>query len=83
MQNPNTTWKDVNAALPELAIEVLGPPPSSGTRDAFNELALEGDESIDHQESEVIGGALAAISDHPDRASQAVARGRRRLPPPL
>ncbi len=40
---PNTarTWKDVNAALPAIRIELLGPPPTSGTRDAFNELILE------------------------------------------
>ena len=36
------TWKDVNPALPELKIEVMGPPPTSGTRDAFVELAMEG-----------------------------------------
>jgi len=40
--NPYSTWKEVNAALPDSAIEVLGPPPTSGTRDAFAELALEG-----------------------------------------
>lgn len=40
--NPYTTWKDVNAALPAIKIEVLGPPPTSGTRDAFAELAMEG-----------------------------------------
>lgn len=40
--NPNRTWKDVDASLPDEKIEVLGPPPTSGTRDAFNELALEG-----------------------------------------
>ena len=40
--NPYKTWKDVNTALPAIAIEVLGPPPTSGTRDAFQELALEG-----------------------------------------
>jgi len=40
--NPYKTWKDVNAALPNVAIEVLGPPPTSGTRDAFAELAMEG-----------------------------------------
>jgi phosphate transport system substrate-binding protein len=40
--NPNVTWKDVNPALPDVKIEVLGPPPTSGTRDAFAELALEG-----------------------------------------
>ena len=40
--NPNKTWKDVNASLPAQKIEVLGPPPTSGTRDAFAELALGG-----------------------------------------
>jgi phosphate transport system substrate-binding protein len=40
--NPNETWKDVDPSLPDVKIEVLGPPPTSGTRDAFNELALEG-----------------------------------------
>jgi len=40
--NPYETWKDVNPALPATKIEVLGPPPTSGTRDAFAELALEG-----------------------------------------
>jgi phosphate transport system substrate-binding protein len=40
--NPYNTWKDVNASLPNTKIEVLGPPPTSGTRDAFSELALEG-----------------------------------------
>ncbi len=40
--NPNQTWRDVDPSLPDVKIEVLGPPPTSGTRDAFNELALEG-----------------------------------------
>ncbi len=40
--NPNQTWKDVNPELPDRKIEVLGPPPTSGTRDAFVELAMEG-----------------------------------------
>ncbi len=42
IDNPYKTWKDVNAALPDTKIEVLGPPPTSGTRDAFVELAMEG-----------------------------------------
>jgi len=42
MSNPYKTWKDVNPELPAVAIEVLGPPPTSGTRDAFVELAMEG-----------------------------------------
>jgi phosphate transport system substrate-binding protein len=40
--NPYKTWKDVNPKLPAQPIEVLGPPPTSGTRDAFVELAMEG-----------------------------------------
>jgi phosphate transport system substrate-binding protein len=32
----------VNSSLPDIKIEVLGPPPTSGTRDAFVELAMEG-----------------------------------------
>lgn len=39
--NPYKTWKEVNGSLPETAIEVLGPPPTSGTRDAFVELVME------------------------------------------
>ncbi len=39
--NPYKTWKDVNPALPAVKIEMLGPPPTSGTRDAFMELAME------------------------------------------
>ena len=42
VDNPNRSWKDVDASLPDVAIEVLGPPPTSGTRDAFVELAMEG-----------------------------------------
>jgi phosphate transport system substrate-binding protein len=42
VENSAETWKDVNSALPATKIEVLGPPPTSGTRDAFAELALEG-----------------------------------------
>ncbi|MCE2481542.1 MAG: substrate-binding domain-containing protein [Alphaproteobacteria bacterium] len=40
--NPHGTWSDVDPLLPNVAIRVLGPPPTSGTRDAFAELALEG-----------------------------------------
>lgn len=41
-ENDNMTWADVDSSLPNKKIEVLGPPPTSGTRDAFAELALEG-----------------------------------------
>lgn len=40
--NPHTKWSDIDASLPDVKIEVLGPPPTSGTRDAFVELAMEG-----------------------------------------
>ena len=39
--NPHRRWSDVDPALPDIPIEVHGPPPTSGTRDAFVELALE------------------------------------------
>ncbi len=40
--NPYTSWNEINSNLPNLKIEVMGPPPTSGTRDAFVELAMEG-----------------------------------------
>ncbi|MFM8819049.1 MAG: substrate-binding domain-containing protein [Phenylobacterium sp.] len=39
--NPYKTWAEVGAGLPKTRILVYGPPPSSGTRDAFVELAIE------------------------------------------
>jgi phosphate transport system substrate-binding protein len=39
--NPYKTWNQVNKSLPAIKIEVLGPPPTSGTRDAFVELVME------------------------------------------
>jgi phosphate transport system substrate-binding protein len=39
--NPYKTWPEVGAGLPRGRIQVYGPPPSSGTRDAFVELAIE------------------------------------------
>ena len=39
-ENPYTTWNEINPDFPETEIEVLGPPPTSGTRDAFVELAM-------------------------------------------
>lgn len=42
VDNPYKTWSEINSELPKQNIEVLGPPPTSGTRDAFAELAMEG-----------------------------------------
>jgi phosphate transport system substrate-binding protein len=39
--NPNKTWSDIDKSLPGQKIEVLGPPPTSGTRDSFVELVME------------------------------------------
>lgn len=40
--NPYKTWSDIDKSLPNTKIEVLGPPPTSGTRDAFVELVMHG-----------------------------------------
>ncbi|MCG7198152.1 substrate-binding domain-containing protein [Marinobacter pelagius] len=40
--NPYKTWSEIDSGLPNVAIRVMGPPPTSGTRDSFNELALQG-----------------------------------------
>jgi len=42
IENPYQLWSDISSELPATKIEVLGPPPTSGTRDAFVELAMEG-----------------------------------------
>ena len=39
--NPYTNWNQIDSSLPNEKIEVLGPPPTSGTRDAFVELVME------------------------------------------
>lgn len=40
VKNPYTKWSEIDPSLPDLEIEVLGPPPTSGTRDAFVELVM-------------------------------------------
>jgi phosphate transport system substrate-binding protein len=39
--NPYTRWNQIDPSLPAVDIEVLGPPPTSGTRDAFVELVMD------------------------------------------
>lgn len=41
VMNPYVNWQQINPDLPDRKIEILGPPPTSGTRDAFSELAME------------------------------------------
>ena len=40
--NPYVKWSDIDESLPDATIEAYGPPPTSGTRDAFVEIAMEG-----------------------------------------
>lgn len=48
VDNPHQTWSDINPDLPDTEIVVYGPPPTSGTRDAFVELAMHaGCEELD------------------------------------
>lgn len=39
--NPYMNWSEIDSSLPDMEISVMGPPPTSGTRDAFVELAME------------------------------------------
>ncbi|MFZ9449472.1 MAG: substrate-binding domain-containing protein [Alphaproteobacteria bacterium] len=39
--NPHQRWSDIDPSLPNIAIEVMGPPPTSGTRDAFVEMVMD------------------------------------------
>jgi phosphate transport system substrate-binding protein len=41
VDNPYKMWNDIDPTLPSVKIEVLGPPPTSGTRDSFAELVME------------------------------------------
>ncbi len=62
--NPNKMWSDVDASLPKVKIEVLGPPKTSGTRDSFAELAMGvGAEKID---------SLKALKEKDSKAFDAV-----------
>lgn len=49
VDNPHTTWDQINPDLPAVEILAYGPPPTSGTRDAFVELAMwPGCEALDY-----------------------------------
>ncbi len=52
VDNPYQKWSDIDAALPDREISVYGPPSTSGTRDAFEELVME----AASEEMEVYGG---------------------------
>lgn len=42
VDNPYKKWSDIDPKLPAEGIEVYGPPPTSGTRDAFAEIVMDG-----------------------------------------
>lgn len=41
VNNPYKKWSDIDPKLPNINIEIMGPPPTSGTRDAFVEMMME------------------------------------------
>ncbi|WP_417828412.1 PstS family phosphate ABC transporter substrate-binding protein [Thalassospira sp.] len=63
VDNYYTNWSQIDPSLPDEEIEVLGPPPTSGTRDAFVELVME--EACDSFE------AITALKDNKDQHSAA------------
>lgn len=63
--NPYEKWSDIDAGLPAVSIEVLGPPPTSGTRDAFVELVMD-------RGCEAFPAILALPEDHRQAACQTV-----------
>ncbi len=64
--NPHGSWSDVDPSLPDQAIEVLGPPPTSGTRDAFEELAMEaGCEAAGAEDAGIDCGEVEIRADGP------------------
>ena len=51
VDNDYKRWNELNPSLPDIPIAVYGPPPTSGTRDAFVELVmLEGCEEVHEYE---------------------------------
>jgi len=56
-------WSDIDPSLPNIKIQVLVPPPTSGTRDAFNELVLKKGcpKTVDKNKCELLREDGAAI----------------------
>lgn len=54
VENPVKTWSDIRPDLPNERIEVLGPPPTSGTRDSFVELVMEKECKADIKSNNII-----------------------------
>ncbi|WP_404416944.1 substrate-binding domain-containing protein [Vreelandella aquamarina] len=52
VDNPYTNWSEIDSSLPDREISIYGPPSTSGTRDAFEELVME----AVSEEMDVYGG---------------------------
>lgn len=52
VDNPYTKWSEIDGSLPDREISIYGPPSTSGTRDAFEELAME----VPSEQMEAYGG---------------------------
>jgi phosphate transport system substrate-binding protein len=65
--NPYKMWNEIDPSLPAKKIEVLGPPPTSGTRDAFVELVMEvgaeHNEFMKTLDKKAFGAAAGAIRE--------------------
>jgi len=69
VENPYTMWSEINSDLPDAEIQVFGPPPTSGTRDAWVELVMEeGCESFD---------AIAALEESDEERFEEVCQSMR------
>jgi len=67
VSNPYTSWAQIDESMPDTEIEILGPPPTSGTRDAFVELVMEvgceSFEAIEALEGDAKKGACATMRE--------------------
>ncbi len=62
VDNPYTKWSEIDSALPDAEILIYGPPPTSGTRDAFVELVMEeGCEELSFYEGKDVGELCAPM----------------------
>ena len=61
--NPYKSWKEINPGLPDVKIEVLGPPPTSGTRDSFIELFMDAGCTVTEADEKVKKALCGAIRE--------------------
>jgi len=61
--NPYKSWMEINPALPDVKIEVLGPPPTSGTRDSFVELFMDAGCTVTESDEKIKKTLCGAIRE--------------------